>query len=108
MKAYNEKKAGILYDFLDGSSLFHGTVRREDRSLMNVPFVTGNQELDAKFVPTSAMGFRQLILYITLLFSHVTTKSVSLLKILHERRQFLHTFHGHGVVDAGAHGPGPE
>ena len=39
MKAYNEKKAGILYDFLDGSSLFHGTVRREDRSLMNVPFV---------------------------------------------------------------------
>ena len=50
MKAYNEKKAGILYDFLDGSSLFHGTVRREDRSLMNVPFVTGNQELDAKFV----------------------------------------------------------
>ena len=56
MKAYNEKKAGILYDFLDGSSLFHGTVRREDRSLMNVPFVTGNQELDAKFVKEAKEG----------------------------------------------------
>ena len=61
MKAYNEKKAGILYDFLDGSSLFHGTVRREDRSLMNVPFVTGNQELDAKFVKEAkAAGFENL------------------------------------------------
>ena len=50
MKAYNEKKAKILYDFLDQSRLFKGTVIPEDRSLMNVPFVTGNEELDAKFV----------------------------------------------------------
>ena len=50
MKEYNEKKAKILYDFLDESKLFKGTVRKEDRSLMNVPFVTGNDELDAKFV----------------------------------------------------------
>lgn len=46
----NEKKAKILYDFLDSSELFKGTVEKEDRSLMNVPFVTGNEELDAKFV----------------------------------------------------------
>ena len=50
MKEYNEKKAKILYDFLDQSKLFKGTVRKEDRSLMNVPFVTGDAELDAKFV----------------------------------------------------------
>ena len=50
MKAHNEKKAAILYDYLDGSSMFHGTVEKKDRSLMNVPFVTGNAELDAKFV----------------------------------------------------------
>lgn len=50
MKAINEKKAKILYDFLDDSKLFRGTVVKEDRSLMNVPFVTGNDELDAKFV----------------------------------------------------------
>lgn len=50
MKEYNEKKAGILYDFLDESRLFHGTVRKEDRSLMNVPFVTGDKEMDARFV----------------------------------------------------------
>ena len=50
MKAHNEEKAAILYDFLDGSKLFKGTVRKEDRSLMNVPFITGNDELDAKFV----------------------------------------------------------
>ncbi|MDD2958166.1 MAG: 3-phosphoserine/phosphohydroxythreonine transaminase [Lachnospiraceae bacterium] len=50
MKERNEKKAGILYDFLDQSSLFAGTVRKEDRSLMNVPFVTGDKEMDAKFV----------------------------------------------------------
>ncbi len=50
MKAYNEKKAAILYDFLDSSKLFKGTVAKEDRSLMNVPFITGNDELDAKFV----------------------------------------------------------
>ena len=50
MKKKNEEKAKILYDFLDQSELFKGTVVKEDRSLMNVPFVTGNEELDAKFV----------------------------------------------------------
>lgn len=50
MKERNEKKAKILYDFLDESSLFHGTVEKKDRSLMNVPFVTGDEELDAQFV----------------------------------------------------------
>ena len=50
MKAYNEKKAAVLYEFLDRSKLFKGTVRKEDRSLMNVPFVTGSEELDAEFV----------------------------------------------------------
>lgn len=50
MKAYNEKKAAILYDYLDQSRMFHGTVEKKDRSLMNVPFVTGDQELDARFV----------------------------------------------------------
>lgn len=50
MKEINEKKAKLLYDFLDNSKLFKGTVVPEDRSLMNVPFVTGNDELDAKFV----------------------------------------------------------
>ena len=47
MKAYNEKKAAILYEYLDQSSMFKGTVEKKDRSLMNVPFVTGNPELDA-------------------------------------------------------------
>ena len=61
MKEINEKKAKILYDFLDSSKLFKGTVRKEDRSLMNVPFVTGNEELDAKFVKeASAAGFVNL------------------------------------------------
>lgn len=50
MKEHNEKKAKLLYDFLDQSKLFKGTVVAEDRSLMNVPFVTGDAELDAKFV----------------------------------------------------------
>lgn len=54
MKEHNEKKAGILYDFLDNSKLFKGTVVAKDRSLMNVPFVTGNEELDAKFVKEAA------------------------------------------------------
>lgn len=53
MKKYNEKKAKILYDFLDESKLFKGTVEKKDRSLMNVPFVTGNEDLDAKFVKES-------------------------------------------------------
>lgn len=61
MKEYNEKKAKILYDFLDESSLFKGTVRKEDRSLMNVPFVTGDSELDAKFVKEAKeAGFENL------------------------------------------------
>ena len=50
MKELNEVKAKMLYDFLDNSKLFKGTVKKEDRSLMNVPFITGNEELDAKFV----------------------------------------------------------
>jgi len=50
MKEYNEKKAKILYDFLDNSKLFKGTVEKASRSLMNVPFVTGNDELDKKFI----------------------------------------------------------
>ena len=54
MKERNEKKAKLLYDFLDQSSLFKGTVVPEDRSLMNVPFVTGNADLDAKFVKEAA------------------------------------------------------
>lgn len=61
MKERNEKKAKILYDFLDQSSLFKGTVEPKDRSLMNVPFVTGNEELDAKFVKEAkAAGFENL------------------------------------------------
>ena len=61
MKAHNEKKAAILYDFLDQSKLFKGTVRKEDRSLMNVPFITGKEELDAKFVKEAkAAGFENL------------------------------------------------
>ena len=61
MKEHNEKKAKILYDFLDQSKLFKGTVRKEDRSLMNVPFVTGDADLDAKFVAEAkAAGFENL------------------------------------------------
>lgn len=61
MKERNEEKAKILYDFLDESELFRGTVRKEDRSLMNVPFVTGREELDAKFVKEAkAAGFENL------------------------------------------------
>ena len=54
MKARNEAKAKILYDAIDESDLFTGTVRAQDRSLMNVPFVTGNPDLDAKFVKEAA------------------------------------------------------
>ena len=61
MKAHNEKKAAILYDFLDQSKMFKGTVRKEDRSLMNVPFVTGDADLDAKFVAEAKKaGFENL------------------------------------------------
>ena len=61
MKAINEKKAAVLYDFLDSSKLFKGTVEKKDRSLMNVPFITGDEELDAKFVKeAAAAGFVNL------------------------------------------------
>ncbi len=61
IKEYNEKKAKILYGFLDENKLFKGTVRKEDRSLMNVPFVTGDADLDAKFVAEAkAAGFENL------------------------------------------------
>jgi phosphoserine aminotransferase len=61
MKKINEKKAGALYNFLDQSKLFKGTVVPKDRSLMNIPFVTGNEELDAKFVKeVTAAGFVNL------------------------------------------------
>lgn len=61
MKEFNEKKAALLYDYLDQSQMFTGTVVKEDRSLMNVPFVTGNEELDALFVKESkSAGFENL------------------------------------------------
>lgn len=61
MKEKNERKAKILYDFLDQSKLFKGTVKKKDRSLMNVPFVTGDAELDAKFVKEAkAAGLENL------------------------------------------------
>lgn len=50
MQKINQEKAALLYDFLDSSKLFRGTARKEDRSIMNVPFVTGDADLDAKFV----------------------------------------------------------
>ncbi len=61
MKKYNEKKAAILYDFLDQSKMFKGTVVKKDRSLMNVPFVTGDADLDAKFIKAATdAGFVNL------------------------------------------------
>lgn len=54
MKERNEEKAKILYDYLDSSKLFHGTVEPGSRSIMNVPFVTGSEELDAQFVKEAA------------------------------------------------------
>ena len=54
MKERNEEKAGLLYDFLDESRLFYGTVVKKDRSLMNVPFVTGDAALDGLFVKEAA------------------------------------------------------
>ena len=61
MKEHNLKKAEILYNFLDSSKLFKGTVAKEDRSLMNVPFVTGDKDLDAKFVAEAkAAGLENL------------------------------------------------
>ena len=61
VKERNEIKAKVLYDFLDNSKLFKGTVEKDSRSLMNVPFVTGNDELNAKFIAESkAAGFINL------------------------------------------------
>ena len=61
MKKINEEKAAILYDYLDSSEMFKGTVVKKDRSLMNVPFVTGSDELDAKFVKEAkAAGFENI------------------------------------------------
>ena len=61
MKEYNEKKAKLLYDFLDNSRMFKGTVEKKDRSLMNVPFVTGDADLDALFVKEAkAAGLENL------------------------------------------------
>ena len=61
MKAYNEKKAAILYDFLDASTMFRGTAEKKDRSLMNATFVTGDPDLDAKFVKAATeAGFVNL------------------------------------------------
>jgi phosphoserine aminotransferase len=61
MQKINEEKAGILYDFLDNSKLFKGTVVPEDRSLMNVPFVTGDDDINAKFIKeATAAGFVNL------------------------------------------------
>lgn len=61
MKERNEQKAKILYDYLDQSTMFRGTVAPKDRSLMNIPFVTGDADLDAKFIAeASAAGFKNL------------------------------------------------
>lgn len=61
MKEHNEKKAKILYDYLDSSKMFHGTVEKKDRSLMNVPFVIGDAELEKKFIAESkAAGLENL------------------------------------------------
>ncbi|GHU59832.1 3-phosphoserine/phosphohydroxythreonine aminotransferase [Clostridia bacterium] len=61
MKIINDRKAKALYDFLDGSAMFSATVTGDSRSVMNIPFVTGNDELDAKFVKEAkAAGFVNL------------------------------------------------
>ena len=61
MKKINEEKAAVLYDYLDSSKMFKGTVVKKDRSLMNVPFVTGSDELDAKFIEeVKSAGFENL------------------------------------------------
>ena len=61
MAAVNEAKAKVMYDFLDGSKMFHGTVDKKDRSLMNIPFVTGDKDKDAAVVAaTKAAGFDNL------------------------------------------------
>ena len=61
MQRRNEEKAAILYDFLDQSSLFHGTAEKKDRSLMNATFITGDKDKDAAFVKAASdAGFLNL------------------------------------------------
>jgi phosphoserine aminotransferase len=61
MAKRNEEKAKVMYDFLDSSKMFHGTVEKKDRSLMNIPFVTGDKDKDAAVVAaTKAAGFDNL------------------------------------------------
>lgn len=61
MEKFNKEKAAILYDFLDNSRLFSGTVEKKDRSIMNIPFITSNEDLDARFIAeASATGFKTL------------------------------------------------
>lgn len=61
MKAHNEKKAAVLYDFLDSSKRFKPCAKKDSRSMMNVTFVTGDKDLDAKFVSeAAAAGFVNL------------------------------------------------
>lgn len=61
MQAINQEKAALLYNYLDNSDMFHSTVRAQDRSLMNVPFVTGDEALDKKFVAAAdAVGYSNL------------------------------------------------
>ena len=61
MKERNEKKAAVLYDYLDNNSMFKGTVVKEDRSLMNVPFITESDELNQKFIKEATQnGFVNL------------------------------------------------
>ena len=61
MEKENKEKASLLYDYLDQSKMFKGTVDKADRSLMNIPFVTGSEELDAKFISeASKAGLKQL------------------------------------------------
>ena len=50
MQSLNEEKSQLLYEYLDNSTLFSSPVKREDRSLTNIPFVTGNKKLDEKFI----------------------------------------------------------
>ena len=54
MQKINEEKAALLYDFIDNSTFYTNSVNKKDRSLMNVPFVSPNAELDAKFVKEAA------------------------------------------------------
>lgn len=61
LQKINEMKAGILYEYLDESSIFKGTVVRKDRSLMNIPFKTASKDLDQKFIKEAAeQGFLEL------------------------------------------------